>query len=278
MEPDASHTRAAASAPKLSIVTVVKDDLAGLEATLASTQALTGHSYEHWVIDGSKRPDVREYLVRKGDLSWISEPDAGIFDAMNKGLERATGDYVMFLNAGDVISAALDTPALFAALSAESRVLIGHTIEVYKDLRWLRPGVGRAADVFNSPAHQATFYPRAFYAGHRYVVQLRVSADGEYTWNAINQCGAAYLPLVVCDFQLGGLSSSYETFGVLKQRIREAETLRVRSALLIKYCLWRILPRRAFYSLLAAFKYTRLENRQVPRLTATALSRPAGIQ
>jgi putative colanic acid biosynthesis glycosyltransferase len=278
MEPDLSHAGAIATAPKLTIVTVVKDDLSGLEATLASTQVLSQCSYEHWVIDGSGKSEVREYLAHRGDLNWISEPDSGIFDAMNKGFERATGDFVFFLNAGDVISRLLDTTALFARLAGESRVLIGHTIEVYKDLRWLRPAVHRAADVFNSPAHQATFYPRSFYVNNRYLVQLRVSADGAYTGNAINQCGAVYLPLIVCEFQLGGLSSNYRSFRVLKQRLGEAETARGKGALILKYCLWRILPRGIFYSLLGAFKYTRLKNSHVPRLTTVDLSRPAGSE
>lgn len=278
METDASEAHTIAGPPRLSVVTVVKDDLPGLEATLASTHAFLRYSYEHWVIDGSGGSGIREYLARRGDVNWISEPDAGIFDAMNKGLDRAKGDFVLFLNAGDVISTALDAASLFHRLANESRVLIGHTVEVHEDLRWLRPAVGRAADVFDSPAHQATFYPRSFYARNRYVLQLRVSADGAYTWNAINQCGAVYLPLIVCEFKLGGLSSTYDSFSVLKQRLREAETLRVRVALLLKAILWRILPRRTFYSLLAASKYTRLKNNQIPKLPDAAISRPAGTE
>jgi putative colanic acid biosynthesis glycosyltransferase len=275
MELDAFNAGAIAAPPRLSIVTVVKDDLPGLEATLASMQALRGCSYEHWVIDGSSSSAVREYLDRRGDVSWISEPDSGVFDAMNKGLERAKGDFVLFLNAGDVISSALDTRALFARLAAESRVLIGHTIEVYKDLRWLRPGINRAADVFNSPAHQATFYPRSFYSAHRYSVRRRVNADGEYTGSAIRQCGAAYLPQIVCEFHLGGLSSNYQSVRVLKQRMGEDASLRGRGALALKFCLWRILPRGMFYSLLGAFKYTRLRGNHVPRLIEVELSYPA---
>jgi putative colanic acid biosynthesis glycosyltransferase len=278
MENDGLQAGALAAAPVLSIVTVVKDDLAGLAATLASTRALAGCSYEHWVIDGSASPDVRAYLAGRADVQWISEPDAGIFDAMNKGLERAKGDFVLFLNAGDLISTALDAPALFARLGAGSCVFIGHTIEVYKDLRWLRPAVHRAADVFSAPAHQATFYPRSFYAAHRYPVQLRISADGAYTWDAIRACGAMYLPLIVCEFKLGGVSSNYQSAGVLRQRMREAETLRGRGFLLMKFCLWRILPRRMFYSLLGAFKYTLLKNDHAARLSEVELSRPAGME
>ncbi|MBC7783921.1 MAG: glycosyltransferase, partial [Burkholderiales bacterium] len=254
MDPDGLNADAKAAAPKLTIVTVVKDDLPGLEATLASTHALSHSSYEHWVIDGSSRSDVRSYLSVIGDVNWISEPDSGIFDAMNKGLERAQGDFVLFLNAGDVISSALDATTLFAKLSTESRVLVGHTIEVYKDLRWLRPAANRASDVFSCPAHQATFYPRSFYDNNRYLMHLGISADGAYTRSAIRQCGAVYLPLIVCEFILGGVSSNYQSSGVLKQRMREVATLREQASLLLKFWLWHILPKGTFYSLLGAFK------------------------
>ena len=278
MELDAPNAGAIATAPRLTIITVVKDDLAGLEATLASAQTLSKYSYEHWVIDGSSRPEIREYLSKTGEVHWISEPDTGIFDAMNKGLERANGDFVLFLNAGDIISKALDTTALFARLANHSCVLVGHTIEVYNDLRWLRPAANRASDVFNSPAHQATFYPRSFYVNNRYSLQLPISGDGAYTGSAFRQCGAVYLPLIVCEFKLGGVSSNYQSYGVLKRRMREVATLRQRAALLLKFCLWRILPRGMFYSLLGAFKYTRLKNNQVPSLSQVELSRPAATE
>lgn len=275
MDLDASHAGAPTGTPKLTLVTVVKDDLPGLVATLDSAHVLSPHPYEHWVIDGSSSSAVREYLYHRSDVRWISEPDSGIFDAMNKGLDRAKGDFVLFLNAGDVISSGLDTSKLFAWLSTESCVLIGHTIEVYEKLRWLRPAAGRASDVFISPAHQSTFYPRSFYGNNRYPVPLRITADGYYTWHAIEQCGAAYLPLIVCEFKLGGVSSSYQSSEVLKQRMREAETLRERGSLLLKFCLWRLMPRGMFYSLLAFFKYTRLKNNCAPNLTTVRLSRPA---
>jgi putative colanic acid biosynthesis glycosyltransferase len=257
----------------ISIVSVVKDDLSGLRATLESAKALAGYSYEHWVIDGSDGTEVRKYLTDRDDVKWISEPDSGHFDAMNKGLDRATGAFVLFLNAGDVISTHLDSALLFARAFTESRVLIGHTIERYGAFRWLRPGLGRESDVFRSPAHQATFYPRAFYSKSRYLAQLRVGADGEYTDRAIKQCGAVYFPSVVSEFGLGGLSSSYRSCRVFIMRFTEEKSVAKRSRLIVKYTLWRIIPRGLFYSLLAATKYTRVTANQSLKLTALELTR-----
>ena len=257
----------------ISIVSVVKDDLPGLRATLESTKALAGYSFEHWVIDGSDGTAVREYLTQRKDVKWISEPDSGLYDAMNKGLDRATGFFVFFLNAGDVFSNRLDPALLFARAFVESRVLIGHTIERYRSRRWLRPGLGREDEVFRSPPHQATFYPRAFYSNNRYIAQLRVGADGEYTARAIKQCGAVYFPSVVSEFALGGVSSSYQSYRVFKLRFTEENNAAKRSRLIMKYVLWRIMPRGLFYTILAAAKYTRVAPNQSIKFTAREVTR-----
>lgn len=181
----------------LTIVTVVRNDLSGLRTTIDSVARLMRGDVEHWVIDGSDNCAIRDHLASRAGhkIRWISEPDRGIYDAMNKGLERASGAFVLFINAGDSLSPALSADDLLERLAAaEPHVLLGHTVKKWGDDRWLRPGVGRERDVFGSPAHQATFYPRAFYAKARYRLDLLVTADAEYTARALAQCGATYLP------------------------------------------------------------------------------------
>jgi glycosyltransferase involved in cell wall biosynthesis len=191
-------------------------------------------------------------------VKWISEPDRGLYDAMNKGLERAAGDFVVFVNAGDVLSPMLDVGLLFDRLRRETRVLIGHTVESWADRKWLRPGLGRERDVYVAPPHQATFYPRAFYESARYRLDIRVAGDCEYTARAIASCGAAYLPTVVCEFALGGLSSSYGSVKTIRLRLRESHTVKSRLKLFSKVAMWHVLPRSLFYGVLALGKYTPL--------------------
>lgn len=260
----------------LSIITVVRNDPEGVVQTLDSTRPLKRDGVEHWVIDGSSDDRVRELLRRRSGepgLKWISEPDKGLYDAMNKGLERATGDYALFVNAGDSLSDLLDIDLLFAALQRESGVLIGHTVETWEHARWLRPGVGREGDVFVAPPHQATFYPRRFYAGERYRLDIRVAADCDYTERAIDRCGGIYLPTTICEFALGGLSSSYGKLSTLRLRLRESNTARSRLKLGLKIVMWHLLPRRTFYGLLAAGKYTRLSKDRPVTLAAQRVTR-----
>jgi putative colanic acid biosynthesis glycosyltransferase len=254
----------------LSIVTIVRHDLPGLRATLDSAARLRSRpDVEHWVIDGSDADHnaVRDHLAAvaaQSAVKWISERDRGIYDGMNKGLERSTGDFVVFLNAGDTFSPLLDADLLFERLRSERCVLLGHTIETWQGDRWLRPGIGRERDVFAAPPHQATFYPRSFYATERYRLDRRVTADTDYTRRAMARCGAAYLPTIVSEFALGGVSSTYGKQSPVLTRIRQCGSISGKAKLLFKVVLWNLLSRRAFYRTLAAGKYTRLRDDHAP--------------
>ncbi len=104
---------------KLSIITVTYNAEKTLERTLKSVQGQTYHSLEHLIVDGASRDGtvelIRKYADERGDLQngedekqkirWISEPDHGLYDAMNKAIGMASGDYLCFLNAGDTFFA-----------------------------------------------------------------------------------------------------------------------------------------------------------------------------
>jgi len=92
-------------APIFSIITVTRNAARVLEQTILSVLNQTNSNIEFVIIDGASEDGTVDIIKRyqSGINYWISEPDKGIYDAMNKGLEAATGDYVWFLNAGDVL-------------------------------------------------------------------------------------------------------------------------------------------------------------------------------
>ena len=85
----------------LSIITITFNNFNGLKNTISSINYEL--DIEHIIIDGASSDETPAFLqsIDIPNLSWLSEPDQGIYDAMNKGLSRATGDYVLFMNAGD---------------------------------------------------------------------------------------------------------------------------------------------------------------------------------
>ncbi|MEG0032993.1 MAG: glycosyltransferase family 2 protein [Mucinivorans sp.] len=107
--------------PKISIITVVRNDPQGLEMTLENLTHTDYPNLELVVIDGASTdstPRVAEHYSTHMAV-YISEKDSGIYDAMNKGLARATGDYVWFVNAGDTI---LGTDRLVELMTTDGRL------------------------------------------------------------------------------------------------------------------------------------------------------------
>lgn len=85
----------------LSVVTITRNDLAGLRRTVDSASQLRG-AWEHIVVDANSTDGTKEYLRSREDcLRYISEPDDGRYDGMNKGAELASGDLVWFMHSGD---------------------------------------------------------------------------------------------------------------------------------------------------------------------------------
>lgn len=126
---------------RLSIITITYNAEAVLERTLKSVSCQTYPEIEYIIIDGQSKDNtvslIKEYEAYISD--WISEPDQGLYDAMNKGLQRATGDYVWFLNAGDTLQGA-DTVEKVAQIAGKEQfpdILYGETDLVSSDEKFI---------------------------------------------------------------------------------------------------------------------------------------------
>ncbi|CAN5404494.1 hypothetical protein BH09BAC4_BH09BAC4_38480 [soil metagenome] len=89
--------------PTVSIITITYNAERFLERTIQSVVAQQATDFEYVIIDGASTDGTLDIIKRyeKHITTWISEPDRGLYDAMNKGLHRARGQYVWFMNAGD---------------------------------------------------------------------------------------------------------------------------------------------------------------------------------
>ena len=100
----ANEAAVGADRPVLTVITVCRNDLVGLRKTRSTVESQTvSAEVEHLIIDGASTDGTREWLATNDskNLRWVSEPDSGIYDAMNKGARLARGKYVVYLNAGD---------------------------------------------------------------------------------------------------------------------------------------------------------------------------------
>lgn len=130
-------------APLFAIITICYNAAETIGRTLKSVDSQNFTDYEHVIIDGASTDGtqalVGQYASERRRI--ISEPDKGLYDAMNKGMAASTGRYLIFLNAGDKFHAA-DTLACIAAAIAENGapgIVYGQTDIVDNDGRYLRP-------------------------------------------------------------------------------------------------------------------------------------------
>ena len=126
---------------RLSIITINRNNAAGLEKTMQSVAAQTFKEFEYIVVDGASSDGsvevIKKYGPRFACMKWVSEPDAGIYNAMNKGLRMALGDYIQILNSGDCLAADDVTERMVTALENEGEpsILYGNMVKCFPDGR-----------------------------------------------------------------------------------------------------------------------------------------------
>lgn len=210
----------------LSIITVTKNNLAGLKTTEQSLKIQTNKDYEWIIIDGNSTDGTQEFLATT-NAQWISQPDDGIYDAMNKGITRAQGDYVIFLNAGDAL-ATQDTVEhiLQTALEQNSDFLFGDSFERETSGALHKKPVKKFTNTpkFMFTHHQSMIYRRGIIEDLRYDTNYKIAADYKFTYEFLQRSKTAYyIPKPICIFESGGVSQTEATTGRQEQfKIREA--------------------------------------------------------
>jgi Glycosyltransferases involved in cell wall biogenesis len=187
---------------KFSVITVTRNDLLGLRETIDSVLSQNGINYEHIVVDGASSDGTVAYLstIHRGGFKWISEPDSGIYDAMNKSLRLVDGDYIVFLNAGDSFSrddALEKVQSCILHNSSPPDVVYCGAQYVMKNSRthYRRPRTPKSTIWHGLPAnHQSTFYRYNVFPG--YDVSYRICGD-YYIASILQKKGACTL---VCDY------------------------------------------------------------------------------
>lgn len=249
---------------KISIITVVYNGIELLSGTMESVFTQTYPNIEYLIIDGNSTDGTQDLIRENEDkiTKWISEPDKGLYDAMNKGIRMATGDFVWFMNAGDRIFAADTIEKMMSACTSQTDVLFGEvmlvnekreqlgtrsevtTQKLPKELKWQSLKYGMCV------CHQA-FLPRREIAPLYALDNL--SADIEWVILCLQKAKEVRpTNLILAEYLAGGLSKK-----------RHKEGLKGRFAILQKYYglipnLWNhlIIVIRAVYHKLERFGKT----------------------
>lgn len=213
--------------PLISVITVTYNAEATLGATLASVQEQSFGNFEYLIIDGASSDSTLSLARGCGRAQVFSEPDRGLYDAMNKGLHRASGRYVLFLNAGDTF-ASTDTLQRYAdaiaASPVEPGVVYGQTRLVDSERRYVgerhlhapRRLTGRSFLNGMVVCHQSMLVRRDL--APDYDLNYRFSADYDWGCKVLKRSPLnVYIDDYVADYLSEGLTTANHKASLLER-------------------------------------------------------------
>lgn len=203
--------------PLFTIITVVYNDFNGLKETIESVLAQTYSNYEYVIVDGKSNdnsPEMarsyKELFCKKGVYyKVISEPDNGIYDAMNKGTKNSNGQWLLFLNAGDILVSNDVLSKVSEYIDMQSNVLFGNTIYRYHDLyKKVDPPEMRCFENFDEICHQSTFIKNETMKALKYDCSYPIRGDYDFFLRLFKAGGKfKRIPVTISVFEIGGASS-----------------------------------------------------------------------
>lgn len=204
--------------PKFSIITITFNAAPVIGPTLQSVLAQSYRNYEYILVDGASKDDTVAIAKASGIefAHIVSEPDKGLYDAMNKGMRLATGDYLCFLNAGDAFHSHDTLERIVAAMAHEEQlpdVLYGETAEVNNERQFVRMRRLQvpARLTWKSFKQGMLVCHQAFYARRdiapEYDLEYRLSADVDWCIKVMKRAKKMVnVQLTVVDYLQNGLS------------------------------------------------------------------------
>ena len=220
------------SIKSLSIITVNLDDKSGLSRTVESIKNQNFQDFEFIIIDGGSKDESLEVIKENETLIdyWVSEKDSGIYNAMNKGINKASGKYILFLNSGDYLLSKDALSIDFKTITQD--IVYGHlthnnnnvlNTSAYKD------NIDLGFFFESTLPHGSTFIKRELFLNYGlYKTDYIIVSDWIFFLEriVIDSCSTLNLNKAVSVFTLGGISTRPENKDLVKQeRVRYLNTI-----------------------------------------------------
>lgn len=201
--------------PLITVVTVVYDGAATLEQTIQSVVNQTYDNVEYIIIDGASTDGTLDIIKKYEDKIdyWQSEPDKGIYDAMNKGIGLASGEYIALLNSGDWYERnAVEAIAVSYNKNPNTDIfyaLMRVRSEDKQEVLWI---YGYGHQVLNSfmISHPTSFVRKSVYEDYRYNLDYKSAADYDLFLTLYQQgYSFCFIEKILANYLLGGMSDSF---------------------------------------------------------------------
>lgn len=202
---------------RFSVITVCYNDKTGLENTIKSVIKQTSSNFEYIIIDGASTDGSIDIIkkYRRHINYWISEPDNGVYSAMNKGIKVAKGEYTIFMNSGDIFYTN-DVLEKIDALNIESDLAVGRAnmIKNGKVISSVEPPqeIMLGFWIYHSVIHQAAFMRTSMLKEKLYDENLKIVSDWKYMFEEYitRQYTYTAIPITICCYDTSGISSNNE--------------------------------------------------------------------
>lgn len=216
---------------KLSIITINRNNAAGLEKTMRSVAAQTYKELEYIVIDGASTDGsvemIKKYESQFAHLRWLSEPDAGIYNAMNKGICMASGEYIQILNSADALASDVVTEKMLAALEEKGKpsILYGNMIKCFPNGRKVVDKCFAGQEITmlgmytGTLNHDPAYIRRDLFEKYGYYDEgLKIVSDWKWYLQAIILGGEKpqYVDLDVTLFDMTGISENAKSKAMIR--------------------------------------------------------------
>lgn len=213
---------------KISVVTINFNDKEGLCRTFQSVFSQTNKNFEYIVVDGGSTDGRRQVIQENSSRinRWVSEPDKGVYHAMNKGVRMATGEYVLFMNSGDVFYSETVVEHALLLLKDKS-VYAGDIYRVDSKDFVISPRHMFFHYIISNPlCHQAVFTRRDLLIERPYNEDNKIVSDWEWFFRELVFFDASYekIDLCVAKYDEGGISSRPEMQALRLEEIKAAQT------------------------------------------------------
>ena len=202
----------------ISVITVCYNAENNLEETILSVLNQTYSNIEYIIIDGGSTDGTIAVIKKYADkiTYWQSETDKGIYDAMNKGIQKATGEWINFMNAGDLFSSTTILQQMSDVIKPGTRILRGNIIRIYSKFKVKSVGVTAQnpdlLDMFdNTFHHQACLIQSSLFREFGlYSTDYRLCSDWKFFFDCVvlHNVKSQYIDLTVAHFKMDGTSSN----------------------------------------------------------------------
>ena len=210
---------------KLSIITINRNNAEGLRKTIESVVSQTYTDFEYIIIDGASTDESVDVIKEYADCVtyWVSEPDKGIYNAMNKGILKANGEYLLFLNSGDwlvdedVVKYFVSQKSNSDIVAGNAKLWDGEVIGIFESADTSK--IDFSTFFYNTIPHQASFIKHELLLKNDlYNESYKIVSDWEFFIKAIiiHNCSYFHIDRTIVFYDMQGISAREESNKILR--------------------------------------------------------------